>query len=140
MIRPTLLFALVASAIALVWSLLGRPLPMPASPLADGQRLDCVSYAPFHGELAPFMQPLVIPDEQIAEDLKRLSAVTSCIRTYSAAATQGKITRLAAKQGLKVLQGIWIGRNLAENRREIEAALLLARRASGCHPGPHCRQ
>jgi exo-beta-1,3-glucanase (GH17 family) len=131
MIRPTLLFALVASAIALVWSLLGRPLPMPASPLADGQRLNCVSYAPFHGEQAPFMQPLVIPDEQIAEDLRRLSAVTSCVRTYSAAGTQGKVTRLAAKQGLKVLQGIWIGRNLAENRREIEAALLLARRYPG---------
>ena len=30
-----------------------------------------------------------------------------------------------------MLQGIWIGRNLAENRREIEAALQLARR----HPG-----
>ena len=30
-----------------------------------------------------------------------------------------------------MLQGIWIGRNLADNRREIEAALQLARR----HPG-----
>lgn len=131
MIRPILLFALVASTIALVWSLLGHPLPVPASPLAEGQRLNCLSYAPFHGDQAPFLQPLRIPDEQIAEDLKRLAKVTSCIRTYSATGAQGKITRLAAKQGLKVLQGIWIGRNLAENRREIEAALLLARR----HPG-----
>ena len=30
-----------------------------------------------------------------------------------------------------MLQGIWLGRNLADNRREIEAALRLARR----HPG-----
>ena len=127
MIRSTLLFAFVASIIALVWSVMGRPVPMPASPLAEGQRLNCLSYAPFHGDQAPFMMPLQIADKQIADDLKRLSDVTSCIRTYSAAGTQGKITELAGSLGLKLLQGIWIGRNLAENRREIEAALRLAR-------------
>jgi glucan 1,3-beta-glucosidase len=127
MIRSTLLFAFVASIIALVWSVMGRPVPMPASPLAEGQRLNCLSYAPFHGDQAPFMMPLQIADKQIADDLKRLSEVTSCIRTYSAAGTQGKITELAGSLGLKLLQGIWIGRNLAENRREIEAALRLAR-------------
>jgi exo-beta-1,3-glucanase (GH17 family) len=131
MIRSTFLFALVASIIAVLWFVIGRPVPVPASPLAEGQRLTCLSYAPFHGDQAPFMQPLRIPDAQIAGDLKRLSEATSCIRTYSAAGTQGKITRLAGNVGLKVLQGIWIGRNLADNRREIEAALRLARR----HPG-----
>ena len=131
MIRATLLFALVASTIELAWYLLGQPVALPASPLAEGQRLNCVSYAPFHGPQAPFMNPIRIPDQQIADDLRRLSDVTSCIRTYSAAGMQGKITRLAANLGFQVLQGIWIGRNLAENRREIEAALLLARR----HPG-----
>jgi hypothetical protein len=34
--------------------------------------------------------------------------VTSCIRTYSAAPAHGKITRIADKVGLKVLQAIWI--------------------------------
>jgi glucan 1,3-beta-glucosidase len=38
---------------------------------------------------------------------------------------------LAAEQGLKVLQGIWLDRNRAENRREIEAALRLVRRYPG---------
>ena len=60
-----------------------------------------------------------------------LSALTSCVRTYSAKGAQGRITRLAEAQGLKVLQGIWLGRNRADNRREIESALKLARR----HPG-----
>ena len=63
--------------------------------------------------------------------MQKLAEVTSCIRTYSAARAQGKITRIAGKHGLKVLQGIWIGRNLADNRRELEGALRLARR----HPG-----
>jgi len=104
---------------------------MPASPLGPGEKLTCVSYAPFHGDQAPFTWGLHIPDQQIAGDLERLSALTSCVRTYSARGAQGQITKLAEAQGFKVLQGIWLGRNRADNRREIEAALKLARR----HPG-----
>jgi exo-beta-1,3-glucanase (GH17 family) len=131
MLRFTLLFALVASAIGLFWHWMGQPVAVPASPLAHGQKLYCLSYAPFHDSRAPYDRPLRIPDEQIERDLKQLAHVTSCIRIYSAAPAQGKITRIADKVGLKVLQGIWIGRNLAENRREIEAGLRRAR----LHPG-----
>ena len=131
MTRFILLFALVASAIGAFWYAMGRPVAVPASPLAEGQKLNCLSYAPFHGDQAPFDQPLRIADDQIEGDLQKLAKVTSCIRTYSAARAQGKITRIAAKHGLKVLQGIWIGRNLAENRREIEGALRLAKRYPG---------
>jgi glucan 1,3-beta-glucosidase len=130
MARLALLFALVASIIALVWYGVGRPVTVPGTP-AGNQKLNCLSYAPFRGEQAPYMQPLKLPDGQIEDDLRRLSEVTSCIRTYSAAGMQGKITRTAGTQGLTVLQGIWLGRNLADNRREIEAALRLARQ----HPG-----
>ena len=42
--------------------------------------------------------------------------------------------------GLKVLQGIWLGRNRADNRREIEAALQLARRHPGVVKALHRRQ
>jgi exo-beta-1,3-glucanase (GH17 family) len=126
MLRPVLLFALVTVAIAGTWYGMGRPAPVP-SPLAEGERLNCLSYAPFHGDQAPYTSPLDIPDAQILEDLERLSRLTSCVRTYSAAKVQGKITRLAARYDLKVLQGIWLGRNRAENRREIDAALKLAR-------------
>ena len=131
MIRLALLFALVAASIGLFWYGMGRPVAVPPSPLAQGQKLNCLSYAPFHGSQAPFDQPLRIPDGQIESDLQKLAEVTSCIRTYSAARAQGKITRIAGKHGLKVLQGIWIGRNLADNRREIEGAMRLARQ----HPG-----
>ena len=48
-------------------------------------------------------------------------------RTYSAGGTQRRVTRIAASHGLKVMQGIWLGRNLATNRREIESAIQLAR-------------
>ena len=56
MTRLILLFALVASAIGLFWHEMGRPSPVPASPLAEGQKLNCLSYAPFHGSQAPFDQ------------------------------------------------------------------------------------
>lgn len=131
MTRLLLLFGFVASAIGLFWYGMGRPVPLPASPLAQGQRLNCLSYTPFHGDQAPFDQPLLVPDGQIERDLKQLAEVTSCVRTYSATPAQGEITRIADKLGLKVLQGIWINRDLAENRREIEAGLQLARE----HPG-----
>jgi exo-beta-1,3-glucanase (GH17 family) len=129
--RPALLFALVASAIVLFWYALGRPVPLPPSPLGDGDKLGCLSYTPFHGGHGPYTVPLRLAEEQIADDLKRLAKITRCIRTYSAAGSQGRVTRLAGEYGLKVLQGIWINRNRADNRREIEAALRLARH----HPG-----
>jgi exo-beta-1,3-glucanase (GH17 family) len=126
MTRLLVAFALVASAIALVWYGLGRPIPLPGPQPAEGQKLNCLSYAPFHGDQAPYTKPLEISDAQIMDDLKRLSEMTSCIRTYSASGAQGNIPRIAGSLGLKVRQGIWIGRNEAENRVEIEAALQLA--------------
>jgi exo-beta-1,3-glucanase (GH17 family) len=131
MLRSLGLFTLVVGAIALIWSGFGRPVPMPPSPLGSGGKLTCISYAPFHDDQAPFTWNLGIPDDQIRDDLARLSGLTSCVRTYSARGPQGRVTGLAAERGLKVLQGIWLGRNRAENRREIEAALRIARN----HPG-----
>jgi exo-beta-1,3-glucanase (GH17 family) len=127
MLRFLVLFVLVAGAILAAWHGWGQPVPMPPSPLAAAQKLTCVSYTPFHGDQAPFTDGL-IPDRQIAEDMERLSQVTSCVRTYSAAKEQGRIAAIAGAHGLKVLQGIWLGRDRAENRGEIEAALELVRR------------
>jgi glucan 1,3-beta-glucosidase len=129
--RLVLLCLLVSFVIAGVWYALARPERVPPSPLAAGEKVSCISYAPFHGEQAPYDRSLRVPDAQIAADLEQLSPVTSCVRTYSAAKAQAKITRLAGRYNLKVLQGIWLGRDRTENRREIEAALRLAER----HPG-----
>jgi exo-beta-1,3-glucanase (GH17 family) len=128
MLRSLGLFALVAGTVVLAWYGLGRAVPMPPSPLGSGGKLTCISYAPFHGEQAPFTWNLRIPDQQIADDLRRLSALTSCVRTYSAMGAQGRIAELAPAFGLDVLQGIWLARDRAENRREVEAALELARK------------
>jgi exo-beta-1,3-glucanase (GH17 family) len=127
MLRSFGLLALVAGAIALMWCGLGRPVPLPPSPLGSGGKLTCMSYAPFHGDQAPFTWNLRIPDAQIEGDLQRLGEIASCVRTYSARGPQGRIARLAGAADLEVLLGIWLGRNRAENRREIESALRIAR-------------
>ena len=131
MVRSLILFALVAGAIAAVWHGLGKPHSVPPTPVGPGERLTCISYAPFNDGQAPFTAGLVIPDSQIAGDLKQLAELASCVRTYSAMGPQGAVARLAAKHGLEVLQGIWLSRNRADNRREIEAALNLAKAYPG---------
>jgi glucan 1,3-beta-glucosidase len=128
MLRSVALFVLIAGTIAFAWQALGRPIAMPPSPLHSSGKLTCISYAPFHGDQAPFTWNLVIPDRQIEGDLQPLIAMAPCVRTYSARGPQGRIARLAEGAGLEVLQGIWLGRNRADNRREIEAALKIARR------------
>ena len=131
MFRSLAIFALIAGVIAAAWYGLGRPVPLPPSPLGSGDKLTCMSYAPFHADQAPFDPDLRIPDRQIEADLRRLSKLTNCVRTYSARGPHARIPRLAWRLGMEVLQGIWLNRNRAENRREIEAGIRLARR----HPG-----
>jgi glucan 1,3-beta-glucosidase len=127
MVRSLIFSALVAGLIGLVWHGLGEPVPIPPSPLAPGAKLTCISYTPFHGDQAPFPRSH-IPEGQIAGDMERISEVASCLRTYAAAGPERNVPGLAGRHGLKVMQGIWLGRDLAENRREIEAAIDLARR------------
>ena len=49
MLKPVSLFTLAAAAIALAWWWLGAAVAMPPSPLAAGEKMFCVSYAPFRG-------------------------------------------------------------------------------------------
>jgi exo-beta-1,3-glucanase (GH17 family) len=131
MIRLPLLFAFTAASVWLAWSFLGRPVALPPSPLAPGEKLSCVSYTPYQADHTPFSRPLIVTDEAIESDIERLSKTSSCIRTYSAGGIQRRVTRIAGDHGMKVLQGIWLDRNLAANRREIESAIRLARQNPG---------
>ena len=71
------------------------------------------------------------PPEQIAEDLGELAKVTKCIRTYSIDNGLDRVPELASKAGLKVLLGVWIGRDRAKNVLLINHAVALA----NDHPG-----
>ena len=68
----TALFALAASAIVAAWAWLGAAVQMPPSPLAPGEKLYCVSYAPFRAGQDPFGPDIPIDPRQIEEDLAQL--------------------------------------------------------------------
>jgi hypothetical protein len=63
------------------WWWLGLPVAMPASPLSQGDRLQCVSYAPFRPDQSPLVDGTYVEARQIDEDLARLAKVTNCVRT-----------------------------------------------------------
>ncbi|MGN6480390.1 glycoside hydrolase family 17 protein, partial [Luteibacter sp.] len=126
--RPLAWIVLIAAAMfgAGYWYLLGRPVPLPDSPTA---KIACVSYAPFRlkGE-TPFDPHAFVSPERIEADLKSLSQRFDCVRTYSMSQGLGAVPDIAGRYGMKVLMGIWLGRDPVANEREIELGIAAAKR------------
>ena len=120
------LFALSAAAIVAAWSWLGQPVEMPQAPLARGEKLYCVSYAPFRGQQSPLDTSTLIEAWQIDEDMARLAGLTDCVRTYSTDYGIERVPEIAQRHGLKVIQGLWLSSDPNKNRTQIESAIALA--------------
>jgi exo-beta-1,3-glucanase (GH17 family) len=123
---PLWLFLLSMSIIVAVWCWLATPVPLGHAPVDLTKKLDCVSYAPFRGHQTPWNSSVVISPDQIAEDITDLAKITNCIRIYSVENGLDKVPELAAKVGLKVILGVWIGRDRLKNASLIETAVSLA--------------
>lgn len=106
------------------WAWMGRPVELPPAPEA---KLHCASYTPFRGDQTPFDRSLVIPPAQIESDLQKLKPLTDCVRTYAVDQGLDQVVPIAEKLGMKVLLGIWIGREAAPNERQIATAIQLAK-------------
>ena len=117
--------------IAMFWVWLGLPVPIHQAPLKPGQKLYCVSYAPFHGSQTPLDLSTHISADQIDHDLGQLAQLTDCVRTYSTDFGLDQIAGIAAKHGLKVIQGLWLSGKSDYNRSQIETAVALAKRYVG---------
>ena len=122
------LFAAVAGVIVAAWAWLGMPVEMPQAPVGPGEKLHCISYAPFRGEQNPFGPDVPIDVRQIEEDLAQLKQVTNCIRTYSIDHGLDQIPEVAGRHGLKVMQGLWLSSLPDLSRKQIEGAVALAKR------------
>jgi glucan 1,3-beta-glucosidase len=94
---------------------------------APSPRIPCVSYAPYQGSQTPFDESLVVPPGQIKRDLRSLSAVTGCVRTYSVKQGLEEVPRIAQALGMKVMLGAWIGGERDKNEQELARAIELTR-------------
>lgn len=115
--------AVCAVAVLGTWMRLGTPIDVPPSSV---DRISCVSYAPFRDGETPFIEGLVVPEERIEEDLRILSGLTDCVRTYSTTHGIDRVPAVAEKLGMKVMLGIWISGDATFDRQELERGIALA--------------
>jgi exo-beta-1,3-glucanase (GH17 family) len=124
---PLALLLLSLGLITAAWWWLATPALLSHAPADAAAKLDCVSYAPFRDHQSPWNSELIIPPEQIAEDLVQLAKISNCVRIYSVDNGLDKVPELASKVGLKVILGIWIGRDRLKNALLIDIAIAQAR-------------
>jgi exo-beta-1,3-glucanase (GH17 family) len=123
-------FALTALAVGTVWWWLGAPVKLPPSPLAAGEKLSCVSYAPFRGSQDPLVEGTRVTAEQIDQDLALLAKYTNCIRTYSVDDGRDDVLKSARRYGLKVLHGVWVSGDAEKTRRQVATSVAYAKEYS----------
>jgi glucan 1,3-beta-glucosidase len=114
-----------------VWWWLATPVTLARAPIDPAAKLLCVSYAPFRDAQTPLAPTTQVPPEQIAQDLEQLAKISNCVRTYSIENGLDRVPELAAKVGLKVIQGIWLGSNRLKNLAQISTAVALAKEYPG---------
>src|SRR5918994_5178493 len=124
--KPVSLFTLTVAIIVAAWWWLGSAVPMPPSPLDPGERLYCVSYAPFRGVQTPLDRSTKIAAQQIDEDLAQLSKITDCIRIYSVDLGLDQIPEIAQRHGLKVLLGLWVSSFPDRTQYQLTTGIALA--------------
>ena len=124
---PLALLLISLGLIASVWWWLATPITLPRAPIDPNAKLQCVSYAPFRDTQTPLVPGTHIPAEQIAQDLADLAKVTDCVRTYSIENGLDQVPGEAAKVGLKVIQGIWLGSDRPKNLTQITTAVNLTK-------------
>jgi exo-beta-1,3-glucanase (GH17 family) len=124
---PLALLLISLCAIAATWWWLATPVALARAPIDPNAKLQCVSYAPFRGEQTPLQSTARIPADQIAQDLAQLAKISDCVRTYSIENGLDQVPALAAKAGLKVIQGIWLGSNRLKNSAQISTVVGLTK-------------
>lgn len=130
--RQALVLLTLAAGLALTllwWFDRGRAVGLPELAMP---RLPCVSYAPFRrpGQ-SPFDAAAHVPIESIEQDLRILRTRTNCIRTYAVNQGLDAVPAVAARLGMRVKLGAWIGRDAAANAAELDRAIALTREHSG---------
>ena len=110
---------------------MAAPIPLVRAPIDTNAKLTCVSYAPFRDSQSPLSPTTQIGPEQIAQDLAQLAKISDCVRTYSIENGLWQVPALAAKVGLKVIQGIWLSSDRLKNLAQISTVVGLTKEFPG---------
>lgn len=87
-----------------------------------GEPLKSASFAPFYDGQSPLKK--VFPSqEQIEADLVRLKGVFSGVRTYTARDGMEVVPALAEKHGFTLTHSAWLGREKADNDKEVQVLI-----------------
>src|ERR1700742_190368 len=124
---PLALLLISLGAIAAAWWWMATPINLARAPIDPAAKLLCVSYAPFRGAQTPLVPTTRISSEQIAQDLAQLAKISDCVRTYSIENGLDQVPGLAAKVGLKVIQGIWLGSDRYKNLAQVSTVIGLTK-------------
>lgn len=122
---PVIAALSAVALVALAWIL--PNLPQKAGPPIPDARFQSLSFAPFRDGQSPVTGRFPSRAEAAA-DMALLAPMTRAIRTYASSEGDWSAPELAAPLGLKVWQGIWLGRDRVANEREIAHAVDLANR------------
>lgn len=136
--RSYISWALLGMALMLVfgwWAHRGIPYALEGSALAaqgKSPTLPCVSYSPFRhregrDDITPFNYLASVSASQIETDLRILKTLTNCVRTYGLAQGLDGVPAVARKLGMRLRLGVWLSRDEAQNRLEIDRGIQLAR-------------
>lgn len=132
--RALIVVCLLVLAVLLwlwLWLLPSVPPRTATLPEASSLRFPCLSYSPFRTRgLSPVSEGVMIPAAVLEHDLRQLASVTDCVRVYGTANGLDQVPAIAARLGLRVWLGAWIGSDAARNRQEIARALALAQQYS----------
>ena len=129
---PLALLLISLGAIAAVWWWLATPITLARAPIDPNAKLQCVSYAPFRDDQTPLVPTTQYRAGTDRRRIWRSSPKSSdCVRTYSIENGLDQVPALAAKVGLKVIQGIWLGSNRLKNLAQISTAVGLTKEYPG---------
>lgn len=118
-----LTLALAMAGDVALWGLGNRP----AQVALPHEKLESLSYAPFRRGESPLTYdfPSVA---QIRQDLALISTRARGIRTYTSLEGMEAVPRIAAKLGLTMTAGAWLGSVVSTNEEEVSALIAAANR------------
>src|SRR6201984_975349 len=127
---PLALLVISLIAIAAVWWWLATPITLLRAPIDPNAQLLYLSSAPSRSSQTRLAPQTRVSAQQIEEDLTQLVKVTDCVRTYSIDNGLDQVAGVAAKVGLKVMQGIWLGSDRLKNLNQIATVVGLTKQYS----------